>query len=608
MPLALFPILVLSWFLLFRLRQQPLHADSGQYLYRGILEASGDRFPLIRRSRETLSQPQTAMFFAPIARAREFFRRNAGGIFPWNNKIAAYSLILWWARSHPHPKSFRIFFAWYNLLGVLGLFLLGKTFVGDAVGLLAALGFALYMASPYVDSHQTHSEHYAVPFLLGIPLALWSLGGSGSLPSFFLLGIAVWFLILFKPTLLFQAAFFVWTPFLFFSHFLPTVILASGVALGFFGFFLFAMVRKEQWEFLAIFSLAGMLRYRRTIAKAHIEQLSGQAEAPSYVGFLKQFSPLFFLVGFFPLLVLPFPEFTKVGLFLLAWLLTTLLEVRVQGQYFFSHLVPVLLPSFLIASLSLVLASELLFGGLWIGFFALLLLLAFISLSNLLPYFLTDPLSAHWRLYRALRHRHALRFAASEVIGAYLRGKTLPKEPVFLWGYNSELYVHAGRPGIISFLDEYAGTEPELLEPLYGNDWLVWVIEGVKTYRPRFIVDLDGGLSIEWLRKFTGLSYTLDRVFFHLFPVWRLTHEADPAVEEKDPRRLALLTSGTFESWWGGKRIPQKEYIRRVTNLFTAGNLTAADWKARGGIEELARAWRELNRVSPGFDAILPGS
>lgn len=631
-PLLLIPLL-LSFGLFLRFRKYPLHADTGQYLYQGVLEAAGCRFGVIRRGRGGKVEPgstpegltpreEAAMFPAPRHAMIEFFQRFAGSLFPYNNKVAAYTLLRWWTKLSGHPKSFRIFFLFWTMIGAGTIFFLGRLLASPLVGGFASLLFVLYLASPFLDSAQTHSEHYAILFLILPALLLWSAGGggAGSLVPFFLAGLFLWVLVLFKPSFVLEAAFFSAVPLFFFGNFSGTIFVGAGIVAGFVFQLLWAWLKGEHWEFLGIFSLANMLRYRAFMARAHTKRLSVLAVTPtetpqallrtvwesfkSYRPFFQQFLPLFFLVMVFPMFLSQSPEFTRAGLFLLSWLFVALLSALVQRQYYFSHLVPIIIPASLIGGFSLTLSIELLSGSQLTQFLLALGILSVLAAASYISYLFTDPLSAQWKLYATLNHRHTIRFAASEVIGDFIRRRTQPGEPIFLWGYNSELYVNARRPGIISFLDQYAGTEPEFLEPIYGNSWMLWVVEGIKRSEPRYIVDMEGSLNIETLEKFTGRHYTLECVFFHLFPVWRFQSRVDDAPEVDDPAALTDLASGALRAWWEGEKVPQKVYIQRITNLFCAGEHTAADFRSQGGLFELAQAWRELNQVRPRFGSM----
>ncbi len=83
-------------------------------------------------------------------------------------------------------KSFRIFYAFYNLLTGFAVYALASLLGSPLIGLIAASIYWIMSLSPFLDAFQLHAEQYALlPLLLAVTAILLAVNGEVSQNSFF---------------------------------------------------------------------------------------------------------------------------------------------------------------------------------------------------------------------------------------------------------------------------------------------------------------------------------------------------------------------------------------------------------------------------------------
>ncbi len=581
--LSLSCIILLNFVLHYRIRKLPLHPDSGLFLYKAVLSALGEKFTPGR-----LIKDEYGGFQGDYIRFREKF-------------FLFCAMDLWYKLVPANPKNFRLFFIFYNTLTILSIFTFGKLAFGNGVGVASAFVYVLLTANPFADSSQLHIEHYAI-----LPLVLVLIGlffGILTYHNIFALICACTFLcflvVLYKITFLIETI-----AIGLFSIIHQGITIINCLSLA---GFVCAMFVANIWiysycncaKMLTVFKglFKSLRHYKETMAS---DLISGNSKEK-----LNSFDVLKVSSGSFPfffLLIVSYlycsAPFSHLEWLLLFLIVASSLGLIIQGKYYMSHILP-LFP--LVSLLSgngicffykmarenpIPIAKWILFGS--------LVLLGAIWLRELYKYhFIYTPLEYHLRKC-SIRNYRTLSYLAEEVIADYISKNSQKGERIVQWGYNHELYVLAKRraavgPGLESSLQ----TDPILSDPSFGHVWRRWLLDAIIGQKPTFIADMRGSLNIDALNKATGLNYKLEKLFYVLFPLYRLQNTSSSLPVSINVVDLTTFPEGTkihncFQN--------QETYINYVTDLVNQEQLVLANQYTYGQVTQLFKDWELLNK------------
>jgi hypothetical protein len=511
------------------------------------------------------------------------------------------SMDFWYKLVPANPKNFRLFFILYNTLTILSIFTIGKLAFGNGVGVASAFVYVLLTANPFADSSQLHIEHYAI-----LPLVLVLIGlffGILTYHNIFALICAGIFLclllVLYKITFLIEAI----TIGLFSVIYQGITIINCLSMAG----FICAMFVANIWIYsycncakmsMVFKGLFNSLRhYKETMSS---DLVSGSSKKKlNFSDILNVSSGSF---PFFFLLIVSYlycsAPFSRVEWLLLFLIVASGIGIIIQGKYYMSHILP------LFPLVSLLSGNGICFFykmarenpipiTKWI-LFGLFVLLGTIWLRELYKYhFIYSPLEYHLRKC-SIRNYRTLSYLAEEVIADYISKNSQKGERIVQWGYNHELYVLAKRraaigPGLESSLQ----TDPILSDSSFGIIWRQWLVDAITRQKPIFIADMRGSLNIDVLNKATGLSYKLEKLFYDLFPLYKLQNTSSSL---QVPINVADLTTFPEDTKIHNHFQNQETYINYITDLVNQGQPELADRYTHGQITQLFKDWELLNK------------
>lgn len=581
--LSLSCIILLNFVLHYKVRKLPLHPDSGLFLYKAVLSNTGEKFTPGR-----LIKGEYGGFQGDSIRFREKF-------------FLFRSMDLWYKLVPANPKNFRLFFIFYNTLTILSIFTFGKLAFGNGVGIVSALVYVLLTANPFADSSQLHIEHYAV-----LPLVLVLIGlffGILTYQNIFALICAGIFLcllvILYKITFLIEA---IALGLFSIIHEGITVINCLSLA-GFICTILginiviysYCNCAKISTVFSGLFK--SLRHYKETMSS---DLVSGSSKKKLNFSDLLKVSTGSF--PFFSMLIVsymycstPFPHFMWLLLFLI---IASSFSIIIQGKYYMSHILP------LFPIVSLLSGNGILFfynmaieNSLpitkWI-IFGLFALSGTIWLRELYKYhFIYSPLEYHLRKC-SIRNYRTFPYLAEEIIADYINKNSQKWERIVQWGYNHELYVLAKRRAAVGpHLESSLQTDPILSDSSFGLIWRQWLVDAITWQKPIFIVDMRGSLNIDTLNKATGLSYKLEKLFYSLFPLYKLQNTFSSLPVPINVVDLTTFPEGTkIHNYFQN----QETYINYITDLVNQGQLELANQYTHGQITRLFKDWELLNK------------
>lgn len=439
--LALLTIAILGIFLQLKHYSLPVHADSGEFIYRGVLEREGEKFKI-----RGVTRNWKYLLFAYRHYSLTNFQ-DQDGCPAIQNKELVYRLMTWFFRgSQFKAKDFRLLFFLYHGCTILMMGVLGEASGGPYAGLGTALLFAFFSASPFSDPSQIHAEHYAtLPMAAACTCLLVGLktGGEPWLVAAGFLLVLVTLLI----KLTYGAEFI----------FLGILVLGVGGPGGlvhyllglaiFLALLTFIYGCRGQGKNLYLWLIQTALwikdyRANGKVLRSEVSGLTVEGEGDQsslwnqvrrqekYHVFLRQVLPLFVGAGLFMINLIVNGLTITAGL-ILVWGVAAVLSVNYQKKYYLSHTVPLLSPAVLMSGMMvpIILLPPLTTYKILSIF---IICCSFIySWPAWRPYLsCPDPLQYHCRLYKTLENLNTLRALAVEPIAQYLHEKTTQGERI----------------------------------------------------------------------------------------------------------------------------------------------------------------------------------
>lgn len=615
MMLFLLALLVITAFgVLLQIRHYrlPIHADTGEFIYRGILEREGEVF---QPEELTISWKALLTYWWP----REFPGRIQmtledlichGGYPVIQNKALIYQLMTWFYRySWFQAKDFRFLFGIYHAATIFVLGITGWLCGGLVTGILTALFYAGFSASPFTDLAQIHAEHYAI-----LPLA-----GAGAC---LLLGVQPngWLYLVLAGLLLGLVTILIKLSFamecLFFAGFTLLVGGSSGLLCFILGIVLFVLILfliyglNGQGKHLFCWLVASWrwLRYyhsKSEILRTPVHQTENQDRTAKlrsawlpcdfpykYRVFLRQMTPLLLGVGLF-VIRLGLENLTAGMLLACYWGAAALLAVIWQDKYYLAHTLVLIAPATLMTALAIhpAISAFPTYGSIFTLLFIFIAL--FWCWAAWRPYLTRlSPLAYHCRFYQTLENLNTLRNLAVEPIAVYLHHRTGPGDRILQWGSHQELYALAGRRAALKRLESHLLLDPVINDHYLGAEWRALLLSEIAEFKPAYIVDLDGSLNISTITQVTGLQYDLECLFYHMFPVYHLSGNSLP---RESAGEIQALTKPAIYHTVGERPLPLKQFTDQVCRWFNSGQPAKSDAVTNGGVSQLLYDWSSLN-------------
>lgn len=574
-------------FLTFSKRKLHLHPDTAQFLYAPFLRRMGHEFiptkPYRSISRSLFSHHnplslkilkgdyQPIQYGMPVVWLyNAFFRFYKGSV-----------------------KGYRILNAVYMGLTICVTYITAKEIHPHYYPMMVSCVLLFGFLIPYTDSRQMHKEHYGLIFVVfPLFLVLYD-AGIGGLIAGILLVLAV---LLFKITFLFDLiAIALYYPISGNIEKLPFFF--SGILLGLILLFSICSINGTA-HFLATSLNPRIIFgwYKKNVPSEHI-RISEEKKSKiisgtkDYLSFFLYMSLPGYLV--FAYIIRSFFIPSSMNTFFLYWLLLSLISIRVQNKYFPGHLIAMFVPISFIAGFSFMdiyqgtLTNHAMLNRVsQIG----LVLFSLPSIFMLLRGLTMKTSDFHLSFYKSPPNRRALRFLAAEIMAKDLKSLTHEEDRIFQWGNNVEVYPLAERRGTLGSIEiVWYTTDPELMDPLFGDVWREVALDSVKKWKPKYIVDLHGSLNIEALNKYTGLRYETAKIYYDLFPLYRLAGEAFTDGENIE---FSSLTSTNITRKWMDKEIPLNQFIDNLTLAFLRGDDVGRAWTEKIG--QMKRDWETV--------------
>ncbi len=365
-------------------------------------------------------------------------------------KIIYMLIIRWLGISR---KSFRLFFALYNILTTVAIYALASSLFSPKAGLIAAFLYALYSSVPSLWWHFSNIECYHVlPTVLSFLMLSYGSASSGTI-AYLCIGLSGLFggaAFMFKQTALINTI----APVLFYMLFYPVHAITSdigiycaGLSIPVTAFFVyFVILQKTPWEKLP-FSKASVSLIRNYLKTPLFKANRATVESNRH-RFRTIFYDLIFLIVFASgCTVVLLTSGKSMGLILVPWVALSFFSAICSRTYLAYHFIPAVAPLCIMAAMFI----ERLFssiagrGFLFLsageyGTIAAIAVLFLVFLYQLLKDLRLPP-----DLLGAFYSGEDKMYAICEEVGKYLKKTTKETDYVYSWGHQPDIYLWSER-------------------------------------------------------------------------------------------------------------------------------------------------------------------
>ncbi len=425
------------------------------------------------------------------------FVEDCWGIFP-----PTLIFVIKWLYEHFEKdiRTVRIFSTIYHLLTVLSLFFLGQQLFGSQAALLSAFFYAVYASAPFLSWFSIHTEnYYLLPVTWGLYFYLLAVNGG---EEYFLLLSGICFSTAFWIKIVVAGYVF------FFDIYLLSLNEMSGACyflLGFSGPAL-AYLGIQTYIFRGRNKLFWFQFYLRLKGFSNISKLKWKYGNP--------------LKDFFILFSQTVPVWTGVMFFfiepinppLIIYGAATLFIFLLQKAYSSYHYLPV------IHLLSLV------SGGMMVRaitdsgespLFYIPVILVFsgsivFSLWNFRKFISPEKASLEFEKFD--------QYAYVPLLVRELKRDLSSSDRIYVWGPYTQIYQMSGVPAVDKYLHYFRMPYSKVYTCFFDT-----IIDGIRKHRPKYIILVFPNFNINVLKQLTGLTYSVEKIFFNRFKIVRLT-------------------------------------------------------------------------------------
>jgi 4-amino-4-deoxy-L-arabinose transferase-like glycosyltransferase len=366
-----------------------------------------------------------------------------------------YMLILrWFGLSR---KSFRQFFALYNILTTIAVYALGARLFSPAAGLAAALLYALYSSVPCLWWHFSNTEsYYVLPATLSFLFLAY--GATGLVTTTFicimLSGLLGGTTFMFKqPSLISTAAPAVFYLLLYAPHAMVVDLglYGAGFSLPIIAFYVnFIVIKKTPWKKLpfSLESLNILHKYLTTpLFKANRTTIESNRRRFRTIFYDIIFLVVFSTAGGIALVLSP----PSPGLMIIGWVILSFLAAIISRTYLAYHFIPPIPPMCILAGMVITdVGKNLLSAGLLHGsVVAALALAAALVLLLMMIYHLVKDLRMPRELLGMFYSGEDHVYALCEEVGKYIKGVTTEQDYVYSWGHQPDIYLWSERKAAV---------------------------------------------------------------------------------------------------------------------------------------------------------------
>jgi len=479
-----------------RVINEPLHPDSGEFIYPGIMQQLGFKKEYLQHNVDGKYKPTSLSYnvFPPEPHSNISNKKQYIGAFPYFRD----KMFVWWFFEKFYylfplkTKSFRLINIFLIFLISQLFFIIIHDFLGLYYSIFWSMIFQLTVMLPHFDFYQIHAEEWGTLLLIVLSILLTKLHYLFISPILFgLILIAIFFYIkiTFAPTLLY----FFLSPIVIFQNLeffrISTISILVGL-ITLFLFYLFSGLLKPVFWSLNPFHL---IKYKKSAGTSRTDDQRSTDFS------IKKFIMSYFIEILIGLLALAVTiqwlfynsEPMKIEIFLFGWICVICIEVFVQGKLYPSHLLPLTIPGIL-------------FIGLQNNLFSLIIsILVFILWSK---FFFLSGESILSKYGKQSQNPYIDLMAQYDEVAKSIRQNTTKKDTILSIGYSSPLYTLSKRKAALGLYEALTTIDPFDLQKKLGDNWEWWLLQAIIVERPKLLVDSNSHVDSQELCNSLGIS------------------------------------------------------------------------------------------------------
>lgn len=388
-------------------------------------------------------------------------------------------------------KSFRQFFAFYNVITTIAVYVLGTLLGGPVAGYCAALLYALFSSLPSLWWHFSNMEsYYTLPMVLSflfIVLAVQS-GGMLVMTAIFLCGFFCGITFMFKqPSLVNTTApILISLPFLFTKTIVSTLVCyTAGYSIPVAVFFVYFMViKKTPWNKMPFSKeITKMLVSYLKTPLSHVNKTATETTRRRFrIIFSDQ---LLLIAAGFGGVVYLLVSGSPYALLLSGWIGFAFISAILSRTYLPYHFIPAVAPMCVTGSVMMYkLADLLIVKGLLNWSVSDCAAVAAVSTMFLFTlYQLIKDLLVGDELLGAFYSGEDKVYAICEEVGKYIKRTTAETDYVYSWGHEPDIYLWSERRAPVYCI------YPPITNPLvFSKEQVAEELEQLKTNKPVYFV------------------------------------------------------------------------------------------------------------------------
>ncbi len=485
--------LVINFALVFfyyqRVKKEPLHPDSAEFIYAGLIQRLGYVKDYFKKDKAIA--PLSFDRFPPEPIIGNEKNPYSGAFPKFRDKQA-----VWWffeqlyKRTSLSAKEFRQVNA--GLIGLLSwlFFMIINQHLSLYHTILWSLIFQLTVMLPHFDFLQIHAEEWGITILLIVSGCLiFSIGqiwwpilyGTGLISLFFFVKIT------FLPSIIY---FYLAPLIIFGKDYFFYLSLLSGLVTALLVLVLLA-ISGRLFPFLWTITPKHLISYKKGASTSRSKR---QRQRPfSVKHFLGHYKIEIFIFLLFTAVEIPklvqYSTLLPIERLMLGWLVLALIEIIIQGKMYPAHLQPLIIPGLMLLAFNEHIVAP---------------VIAVIIVLMWSKYYLYNQQSIVKQYGEKSQNPFLNRLLHYDAVATFVKQVSCNK--ILCIGYCSPIYVLAERRGSLGIFEAGVTTEPIDLDKKYGKKWRWWLLNAMVEKPPEVIVDCSGMIHAKEIENATGFS------------------------------------------------------------------------------------------------------
>ena len=539
--LFFFIVLVLSCFFYSKTYNEPIHPDSAEFIYPGLMQrlGFGKEYYQVYKNGRYVPAPLHFNRFPPHPEEIRDERFAPIGSYPrFRQKMLIWVIYeLLFKYTDISPRRFRFVNA--TVFGatsfLLALIIYSQT--GFVVALWWMTFFMLLLMLPHFDYYQIHAEIWGA---FGLVAAFYCVILNSTLGNryYLLLAGIILFVVFFlvKITFLPTTGLFILSPVILSGDWSGALSLTITIGVSLSACIVFLIIFGRGKPLLWTFNIANWGKYNRRASTSRSYSKNKQPDILTTGKLLRHYRLELGLVSVacgMGLIWLLAAEKTALQLVLALWVMTAALEILVQRKFYPAHYIPIIAPGIMFIALlpdsAVIILLKILFS---IGVLILWL-----------RWYVFNPLTLTEAYGHVSGNPFGKTLMLTEKVARFIRENSEPEDTIVVLGYASPVYVLAERKAALGIMECTLTLEPDNMNRLYGPRWWWWVKKSIRQSRAKFIIDFDGRCQVDELNQSTGLYYKLDRIISDTIRIFKLMPIGTPPGATQYPNRGLFLSN-----------------------------------------------------------------